>query len=388
MTTTYDTIWNKNFILLCLANLSMFMSIHMLFPTLPLYLSEIGGKQSDVGYIMAAFTLGSMLMRIFAGWLVDRFGRKKNLLIGITMMLIISLLYGLPNSVVLLSILRILHGLAFGLTSTAFGTMAADSLPLNRLGEGIGYFGLTTTLSMSLAPLLGLSLIGGFGYKTLFLALGALSLLAFFNSLLVKNTHAPHSESAVSFDISLANLLEKTALFPSYIAFFLALIYGATLYFVALYAAGLGINSIGFFFTVIALTMFIFRPISGRLADRGKETVIIYASLAVILISTIIMSSLRTGFGFLVAGVLYGVGFSFSLPTLQAMALRHAPAHRRGAATGTYFVAFDLGLGLGAILWGFVAEAGSFRLMYFSTIIPLLIAAAIYFRYKKKYNIG
>lgn len=380
------SIWTRNFSLLCLANLALYMSMHLLLPTLPIYLFEIGGDQRDVGYLMGAFTIGTIVMRLTGGWLVDSYGRKKILTLGLVMVLAVSVLYKLATDVPLMMMIRAFHGMTYGLVGTAIGTVVADSLPTARLAEGMGYFGLTTTLSMSLAPVIGFWLVGESGYPMLFLTVILLTMLSFFCSLpvrcslTVRGTNAPISTPA-SYDKGIwAGILEKTALPASKVVFFPAIVHGSVFSFIALYAAERGITNIGLFFTAYALTMFFSRPVSGRWTDRGgADMVILIGHLALFIGMTAIGLS-RTIMGFLFAGAVLGLGYGFLFPTLQAMAVRHAPAHRRGAATGTLYVAFDLGLGLGTILWGYVAAATGYQIMFFTTLVPLALAGVIYYR--------
>ncbi len=374
-------IWTRNFILLCLANFVLFMSTQMLFPSLPGYILNIGGNQMDVGYVMGAYTIGAMLIRPFAGWLVDNYGRKMIMIIGMIMMLAASLLYTVAGDVALMMLIRSLHGLAFGLVTTAIGTIVVDSLPLGRLSEGMGYFGLTSSLSMAVAPIIGFWLVGKSGYPLLFLAVILLSVLAFGSSFLVRGTTAPSKTPSTAATGIWNKLLEKTALIPSGMMFLLALVYGSVLSFISLYAAEHGIANIGLFFSAMALTMLLSRPISGRWADSGcMNRVLLIGHLA------LFIGMVTTGLShiiphFLLAGVFIGIGFGFCLPTLQALAVRNAPVHRRGAATATFFASLDLGIGLGTILGGYVAAATSYQIMYFSTLIPIALAGVIYFKY-------
>lgn len=373
-------IWTRNFTLLCLANFVLFMSTQMLFPSLPGYLFEIGGNQKDVGYVTGAYTISAMVMRPFAGWLVDRHGRKSTMILGMVMMLTASLLYTHAGDVSLMTLLRSLHGLAFGMVSTAIGTIVVDSLPIGRLSEGMGYFGLTSSLSMAIAPIIGFSLVGKSGYPLLFLGVSLLTVLAFGCSLLVQGTNAPIRVSSSPATGIWSQMFEKSALIPSGVMFFLAVVYGSVLSFIALYAAERGIANIGLFFTAMALAMLVSRPMSGRWADGGGINMVLLIGHLALLIGMV-----TTGFSsiithFLLAGAFIGLGFGFCLPTLQALAVRDSPVHRRGAATGTFFVAFDLGIGLGTIVWGYVAAATSYQIMYFTTLLPLALAGTIYFK--------
>lgn len=375
-------IWTKNFCLLCAANLSVFISMQLLLPTLPIYLLKIGGNQRDVGYVMASFTIASMMVRPMAGWLVDCFGRKKVLMLGITLLVVVALLYQTTaaNAVLSIFLIRTLHGVGFGIVSTALGTMVADTLPISRLGEGIGYFGLTTSLSMALAPMLGLWITAAFQYHYLFLAVLICTLIAFIGSTMVQSTSKGVAKTPKNPPTGFwSNLVEKKALPAAGVMFFLTVIYGAVLSFIALFALEKGINNIGIFFTTNAVATLLSRPFAGRWTDtRGPNMVILVGHVA-LLISLVGIAMSSNLVGFALAGAVFGLGFGCCVPTLQALAVRYAPAHRRGAATGTFFTAFDFGIGFGTIVWGFVAAAFGYQTMFFATLIPLLLAGILYF---------
>jgi MFS family permease len=375
------SIWTKNFLLLSVANLSLFLSLLLLLPTLPLYLLKIGGTQRDVGYVMGMYTLGAMFMRSIAGWLLDRYGRKQIMVLGLIMMLTVTVLYRLAHEVSSIMVVRALHGLTFGLVGTAIAATVADSLPTARLGEGIGYFGLTSTLSLALAPMIGLWLVDTFGYSVLFMVVSVMTMLTLFCTVPVRSAHVRMRLPVGSEGRTLANLVEKTALLPSVLMFFLSFVNGAVMYFIAVYASDLGVRNIGLFFAASSLVMVISRPVGGRWADHGGTGMVIAIGLLSLVAGIGAISFSRTIVGFLVAGIFNGFGFGFCAPTLQALAVRHAPANRWGAATGTYYAAFDMGYGLGAIVWGLVAEAAGYQVMYFATLIPLALAGAMYYRF-------
>jgi MFS family permease len=257
-------------------------------------------------------------------------------------------------------------------------------LPTSRVGEGIGYFGLTSTLSMALAPMIGLWLVGTFSYPVLFVVVSVMTMLTLLCSVPVRSTYVRASAPASSVGRAMANLWERTALLPSVVMFFLSFVNGAVMYFIAVYASDLGVSNVGLFFAAGSLTMIISRPISGRWADRGGTGMVILIGLLCLVAGITLIGLSRTIMGFLVAGLFNGFGFGFCAPTLQALAVRHAPGNRRGAATGTYYAAFDMGYGLGAILWGFVAEATGYQTMYFITLIPLALAGATYYRFRAR----
>ncbi|NMA53072.1 MAG: MFS transporter, partial [Peptococcaceae bacterium] len=299
--------------------------------------------------------------------------------LGIILLFIFSLPYLFATGIPSLTAIRFLHGLAFGLVSTAISTMVADSLPIRHFGEGMGYFGLTTSLSMSLAPILGLFLTEKFDYQGLFIAVCLMAALAFFISLPVKDRHSQEIIHPQDDTRKKTDLFEKTALSPSVVMFFLAVVYGAVLLYAAVYASDIGVSGIGWFFTVTALMMMVSRPVSGRWTDNGGANSVILIGHCSILIAMLLIASTNNLAGFIFAGLLVGLGFGFCMPTLQALAVRFAEGNRRGAAVSTFFIFFDLGFGFGTVFWGHVAAWAGYRQMYLATLLPLALGGLIYY---------
>ena len=79
----------------------------------------------------------------------------------------------------------------------------------------------------------------------------------------------------------------------------------------------------------------------------------------------------------LLSGFLYGVGYGGSQSTLQSLAVMNAPSSRYGAANGTFFVGFDFGYGIGALLAGILSEIIGYANMYLFLILFLLIATML-----------
>jgi MFS family permease len=368
-----EPLWGRDFIFIILANLFTFLGFQMLLPTLPVYAKHLGGGDTSAGLVVGMFTLSALIIRLFAGQALDVYGRKGILLSGLAIFAVCVLGYMWAPSLLVLLAIRFIHGIGWGLSSTAASTVAADVIPRSRMGEGMGYYGLAGTISMALAPALGLYLLTRFSFSFLFTVSAAMVAIAIVIANLIKyHKVTPHSGQ---FKLS---LIEKAALRPSLVVFFLTMTYGAIVAFLALYALQGGISNIGPFFTVYALALAVSRPLAGRLADQQSFDAVVIPGIILVAIAMVLLSRAHSLSGFLLAAVVYGAGFGAVQPSLLALAIVLSPPQRRGAANATFFSGFDLGIGLSSIMWGAVAEVTGYSLMYLLTVLPVAAALICY----------
>jgi hypothetical protein len=158
---------------------------------------------------------------------------------GFVTMLAVTFLRWTASRVSPIASIRTLHGLTFGVTGTALGAIAADSLPTSRMAEGLGYFGLTATLSMGIAPLIGIWIVRAFGHQVLFAVVSSMTLVTLLSSLGIEGPGTTGVPGRTSVAVTLSNLFEKAALLPSVVMFFLSLVNGSIVYFIVLYATSL-----------------------------------------------------------------------------------------------------------------------------------------------------
>jgi len=264
-----EKLWTQDFVIITFITLFTFIGFQMLLPTLPIYAKNLGGGDTSVGLVVGLFTFSAVLIRPFVGYALDVYGRKSLFLLGMLVFLLCVLAYIWVPSLLILFSIRFLHGFGWGLTSTSASTVASDIIPKSRIGEGMGYYGLASTIAMALAPALGLYIIKEFDFSILFL-LSALMIL-FSIILSFKINYKTVNQSRPKF-----NLMEKAALRPTMVIFMITMTYGAIVSFLALYADQRGIENIGPFFTVYAISLAISRPLFGRLADKlGFDLVVI-----------------------------------------------------------------------------------------------------------------
>ncbi len=370
-----ERLWTRDFVIITVVTLFNFIGFQMLLPTLPVYASHLGGSDAAVGLVVGIFTISAVIIRPFTGHYLDLYGRRGILLAGLLIFTASILAYIWAPSLLILLVFRFIHGFGWGLSSTASSTVATDVIPKPRLGEGMGYYGLAGTLSMALAPALGLYIINSFSFNVLFLLSAGLVAVAIALALTI-NYHQPATAGATSG--TGFNLVEKAALRPTIVIFFITMTYGAVVAFIALYAAQRGILNIGSFFTIYALTLALARPVCGLLADRIGFDFIVIPGIVLVAAAMFLLYFASGVTWFWLAAILYGAGFGAAQPVLQAMAVISVPPQRRGIANATFFTGFDLGIGLSSIMWGAVAGVTGYSVMYLLATLPAMAALASY----------
>ncbi|REK64082.1 MULTISPECIES: MFS transporter [Cohnella] len=352
-----ERLWTKPFILMSAGMLFLFTGFYLLLPTLPPFIKQMGGNEAEVGLAAGAFMLSAVMIRPIVGGLLDRFGRRPFIVWGLLLFALAMYMYDWIGGIAVLMGLRILHGMTWAVSTTAVFTAVTDIIPSARRGEGMGWFSTAMTLAMAVGPMLGVWVIQSLSYHALFQFACALSAVAL---LLTYSAKVPFRQQTGERRIE---FFEPSVLPVAASVFFLTIAYGGITTFVPLFADSIQVNS-GTFFLAYAVTLALIRPIAGKLSDRHGESFVIIPGLAVT-ISALLVLSISTGlFGVLVSAVLFGVGFGSAQPALQAATIRLARPDRKGVANASLLTATDLGIGLGAILSGWVSQHTSYQVLF------------------------
>ncbi len=306
------------------------------------------------------------------GYLYDGFSRKPIYIMAYITFTAVFAGYILAGWLTMFILLRTLHGVAFGTVTVGGNTLVIDITPSSRRGEALGYYGLTNNVAMSVGPMTGLFLHDShLSYTTIFAVGLASCFVGLLAALSVKTTYkAPVKRPPVSLD---RFLLVKGI--PAGIALLLLSIpYGATTNYVAVYAREIGLNvPTGFFFTLMAVGMGVSRIFAGRFVDKGYITqtisygfyVVVAAFFMLSCCSSLITVSVSwcTAMFFIVP-LMLGVGFGVMFPAYNTLYVNLASNNQRGTATSTYLTSWDVGLGLGISLGGYIAEQTAFDMVY------------------------
>ncbi len=353
-----EVLWSKSFIMLILGNLFTFMSFQMLIPTLPPYIKSIGASAFEVGLMTALFSIGAVFIRPFIGFMLGYKARKKLVLIGAVALLLITFLYPLTNIILILLAFRLIHGIAWGWSTTVNGTASVDLIPSSRLGEGTGYYGLSVTLGMIIAPSLGLILYENASFDTLIYVSAALGAIAVILLSVVSYRLPERVKRTKREDLTFSyfgSMIEKTCWFPAMLILLVAFGYGAIVSFIVIFGIERGIDNIFIFYLVNAVFATLSRPFTGKIFDKRGPRLIVLVCAVLTFLSLWTLSFAQNSFHLAVAGALLGAGYGSILPTLQSWALFITPPERRGITNGMTFSCIDLGIGLSGIVFGALA---------------------------------
>ncbi len=234
MVQLHQKMWSMSFIFVLVSNALVFMIFEMLMPTLPLYVTALGGGASQVGLVTGIFMLSAIIVRPFAGFLVTKFEKKQLLITGILLMALSTGAYYFANHFVTLLVIRLFHGAGFGLATTYFATLAAEVIPKERRGEGIGYFGVGETVAISVGPMIGIMAKELYGFQGLFFGGMAVLFLAVLMAVFIQRV--PKEKKLDQQMIVKVKLLEKRVLFPSLLIFLIGIAAGGVMSYFTLYA--------------------------------------------------------------------------------------------------------------------------------------------------------
>ncbi|MCG6978334.1 MFS transporter [Lactococcus lactis] len=338
---------------------------------------------SIAGILSGIFIVGGFIARLWAGNNMKRLGAKKLLYIGTLIYFLLTFAYFFVHSVVLLLILRLVHGLGFGIAATASGTLAGAIVPSSRRGEGIGYYALSVTLSSAVGPFLSMFLYRTSGFYSLIWLSALLLFIALVGIFFIhveKTTDSSNSvDNKVHKKFAWSNYFEKEALPISLIAFLIGISYSSILSFMDAYARNIHLSeAASFFFLVYAITVLLSRPITGRVFDGFGDNFVMYPTYLFFALGLLLIGFAHSGWMLLLAAIFIGLGYGSFSPFGQAIAIRNSEAHRLGITTSTFFGFMDMGVGFGPFILGMFMPLLGYRNLYFASAILALLIAVIY----------
>ena len=372
-----DRLWNGNYCKVMTANFTLFFAFYVLTPLLPLYLSEHFGATKDViGLVLSGYTITALLFRPFSGYVVDTFPRKTVLMVSFGAFAIFFAGYLAASTLLLFMIVRTLHGGPFGALTVANSTVAIDVLPSSRRTEGIGYYGLSNNLAMALAPTIGIFI---YRYSHSFELLFWLALVVACAGWIVDSTvnlperEAVRDKSKLSFDRFF--LVRGWLLGLNMVAFGFS--FGVLSNYLAIYGKEvMGITGgTGTYFLLCSIGLIASRLQGSKALRQGRVTYNAGSGMVISLIGYTIFIAFSTlgdslmYIGYYGSALLIGLGNGHMWPAFQNMTINVAHNNQRGTANSTILISWDIGMGLGILLGGVIAEFLGYGSAFWTVVI-------------------
>lgn len=369
---------------LSLVSCFVMLGMSIISPVLPQYALSFSIPLSLTGWAISSFALARVFMDIPAGFLTDRFGKKRIMLTALVMIIMGSLLAGSAGSFAWLIIGRIFEGLGSAMYITSATTWVAQTADVEHRGR---YMALHTGLvfvGIALGPALG-------GYSAAHFGLAApfyvYAILAFVGSIATITLKEPkESSQSTNTKVRLKDIPMVLSNGPFMLVncsvlalFFIRAGFQATL--VPLYASinlGLSETNIGMVLTVSAVITALFAFPSGWLSDRFGRKKPIMASLLLSAVA-VLLTPLQNGLGSLV-GIMAFYGFASGLQgSIATWPIDVAPGDKLGTSIGVYRVIGDIGMFLGPLAVTYVAQyTGQTDITLLPFLAPAVLALVVF----------
>jgi MFS family permease len=375
-----DPLFTPRFFVMCAFSFTVFLSAFQLLPTAPFRILALGGSKFAAGMFLGFLTYASAISAPLTGALADRIGKRRMLVACSLVIAGFSAAYATTRSYRVPLALAFAHGVFWSGLLSASAAYITDIIPESRRAEGIGYWGLSTIIAIAVAPSLGFW-VYGHGWIWLCAATGALNLAMAAIAFSLPEPHAPAWMGGERFFTR--RLLEWRVLVVSVTLFLYSFGYGGITSFSALYADANGVVPKGIYFSVLALTILITRPMSVPLGDRIGHKKVFLPSLVLIATGLTLLALGGTRPWLIASAIVFGLGFGTAYPVFAAYVMRHVPPARRGAAFGGILAAFDTGIGSGSITLGWIIQHWGFPAA-FGTAAALAALSLPYFLLTEK----
>ena len=378
---TTTRVYTWQFWLLCFSSTLFFASFNMIIPELPGYLEAMGGGQYK-GLIIALFTVTAGVSRPFSGKLTDQWGRIPVMIFGVVVCVVASLLYPFTTTVLAFLGLRLLHGFSTGFKPTATSAFVGDVVPANRRGEALGFLGMFGTMGMGIGPFIGPTIAATWGTTTMFVISSGVAGLSVLILLGMKET----LKDPMPFHRGMLRIKRREIIAPEAWPAAIVMANSVFAFGVLLTLApdfsmhvGLPPEQKGLFFSVFTFSSLIIRFLAGRASDKWGRVLVLRAGMIILLVALVVLGTATSLPQFVVGSVLIGFAVGSNSPTLFAWTIDLTPEHIRGRGIATMYIMLEAGIGLGAVVSGFIFANQAENLMWaLLSPIPFVLFALGY----------
>lgn len=355
------------------------------------YATFLGAAPKLMGLLTGMFFGVALAVKPAAGPIQTRSDHRKLIIAVFSIGVVVNAGYAMFHTIPLFVMFRVLHGVQYAFVGSLCMTIAANSLPQEKMASGLGMFGVSSAIAQSIAPQVGLSIRDWWtaragedaGYTAIFVFAGICMILAIIPSLIMLPSQKTKQEIANT-GKWYQNIVSKDAIVPACVMLFLIMSHSIFSSYMVPFGEELGLEGIGLFFTVFAGSMLIIRPISGRLTDKLGLAKLFIPAAILFSISFLIVFSSKSQPMVLVGALVAAIGYGAANPCIQTMAMQTESKARRAVASNTLYLGMDIGLFMGPLVGGFIRDYSNYKTVILSGCVPPVLGLIVFLLFWKK----
>jgi len=359
------------------------MGFGIVAPILPLYAQSFGVGYDAVGLLVASFALTRLAFDLVAGPLVDRYGERTMLTVGMGFLAATTVLLARAPTFALAVVFRGAGGAGSALLFAALYSSFLKIVPHDRLGRGFGLFYGMFNIGMIAGQSIGGLIAGISGSLTLPLYAYAITCVAAGAVFLTFAGRLPRSEQVERSGLRGLRELVRERAFVTAVVSNLAgfwIIGGVWSTLIPLFghdALGMSAAAIGSVLSIAIAAEFVTLYPFGAIADRYGRRLLLVASLAAYALSAVTIGLATSAVSLTLLLVVFGVASGAGSTAPTAILADVTPKDRSGTAVGAFRFCGDLGFVLGPAVAGWSASAFGFHAAFALSALPLLVALAL-----------
>lgn len=368
----------KGYVFASLSYFFVYLSTAM-FYLYPLFLDRFHPSKSRVGLIMGVHSVTAIIIRPLFGRILDARGGRQVTIWGILFMIAIMPGFYLVESAGMLAfLLRALSGIGWGVATTALLAICSDLAPPDRMAHSLGIVGAAGIAAQAVGPTLAEEVLHRYSFNAVFSVSLAMMAVALLCVVVIKEVGHEKIQSATGRDSGIAAYPYLILCVIAAMPIVHGAVRGTVINFIALFGASAGFGRIAPFFLAFSAAAIVTRLGIGDLSDRYGRKRVIFPAALLIGLNLFWIAGVHSYWSFVVSGFVAGFGQGLIFPALSTYVIDFLGRENKGLALGLYLSLFDVGMGLGSPLFGWVSDVAGYRQMYVVAGSLILILTVIF----------
>ncbi len=350
-----------------------------MFYLFPLFLDSFHPSKSRVGLIMGVHSITAIAIRPLFGRILDKRGGQKVAIGGLLFMIITMPGFYLVDSAGLLAfVLRALNGIGWGIATTAMLAICSELSPPERMAHSLGIIGCAGIVASAIGPTLAEEILHRSNFSYVFTVILIMLVASLLCLVPIKEPHIQRARSESGGGSGMAKYSFLILLIIAAMPIAHGAVRGTVINFIALFGSSLGFTWLAPFFLAFSAAAVLTRVGIGDVSDRyGRKRVILPAAF-MISADLFWIAGLHSYWEFVICGFIAGLGQGLIFPALSTYVIDVLGHRNKGLALGLYLSLFDVGMGLGSPLFGWVSDTAGYRFMYVVAGCLILVLTVVF----------